>query len=298
MAALRLLGLCGAVGLPLCRAGLADAGVLLQTSSTANEGRGSVTMGEAFVDLLARAFSQMQANASHVLMSETEAEDSASRPVKGFRFSRTSTEVEDGSKVTMLMRYASKNWADDDLSSQGCAEKDDFGSKRCKFPYGSNLHVKFAAKIGRPVEEGSRMIIEMPKPEAKGGMAAMIAKKMQPISVECPACSNHEKCHITYMGHNVSVKVPPCPIPSGETVFVDKEVMLPNLPVISSVDGKMQTTVKLIREDNSTLGKFSMFFALGPLPADDAQEAAEGPSEATEEQDARHDRHHHHKHHR
>jgi len=299
--------LCGALAAPLPGGAPGDAAALLQTSV---ERRGAVTLGEAFVNLLehglAALHAQMKAEAAAAsgpsqglgAEAESQAEGSGARPIKGFRFSRNETEVEEGSQVLMLMGYKNKNWADDDDESKACKEKDRFGSKTCKFPYGSNLHVKFAANIGRPVEEGSKMILEVPKPEAKGGMSGMIAKRMQPINVECPACLNHDKCHVKYMGFSFDVKVPPCPIPVGETVFVDKDVMLPSLPVLTSVDGRMGARVTLLREDGSTLGRIGMNFGLGPLPAWDEMEA-EAPAEGEGEgEQGGQGKHHHHKHHR
>mmetsp|Transcript_88370 Transcript_88370/g.205601 ORF Transcript_88370/g.205601 Transcript_88370/m.205601 type:complete len:284 (-) Transcript_88370:106-957(-) len=251
--------------------GTDDRAYLLQTSVRDADSH-HATLGEALGSMLSELSPRLDRSLLLLGVSAFAA-DAHNKPkgTTGVRFSRNISKVEEGSHMTMLMNVQQATYADDDPSTVSCSEHDRFGDNHCQFLFGSNLHMKVSAKIGRPVKEGSRIIIDVPRPYAAKGMAAMLASRMKPLHVECPACSPSQSCTISYMEHNTTIKIPPCPIPAGETVFVDKTFPLPSVPGIKSVEGHVSLHMNLIREDASTLGEVAMKFGVGSL------ETADGP---------------------
>mmetsp|Transcript_15667 Transcript_15667/g.44941 ORF Transcript_15667/g.44941 Transcript_15667/m.44941 type:complete len:245 (-) Transcript_15667:144-878(-) len=200
---------------------------------------------------------------------------------RGVRFSRNITHIEQGSHMSMLMSTNQNTWADDDPDALGCMGHDKWGDNQCRFEYGSNLKFKVSAKIGKPVKAGSKIVIDVPKPHFGKGSMAMAAAfigRIKPMHMECPACTSEGKCTVEYMDNKIELKIPPCPIPAGETVFVDKTFPLPQVPGLNSAEGSMLVNMTATREDGSVLGQVSLKFGMGSL------ESVDGPADEGEEQ--------------
>jgi len=284
MAPLKLLGVCGALCVPLCRGAAADAAALLQTS--AHVDAHSASLVDTVANMLTSNLARLGASANA---------EAASKPKvsKGVRFVRNITDVEEGSTLLMQMVPHQVTWADDEEPPpSSCLAHDSFGDNRCRFEYGTKLRLKVKAKIGKPIEEGSTITIDIPKPTApKNSMAAMFLRNVEPIHVECPACSA-TACSVSYMGHDLHMKMPACPIPAGETTFVDKVFPIPSLPGLGSAEGTMLMKMGLKREDGSTLANVHMRMGMGSL------EDPEGPDyehmHPEEKGHKKQQKHHHH----
>lgn len=292
MVALWRVGACSAL-LALGSSGMEDGAVLLQTA--AGSTAGLTTLGDAMADVMqstlsAHVMSALQLQADRVAAGKPDGP-------RGVRFLRQATEVEPESNLTLQIRYNTKTYADDDESTMACLEKDAYGDNRCRMPFGNGVHMKVSAKIGRPIEEGSTIIFDIPKPTiAKGNMVAMFASKVEAAHIECPACTPTEACNITYMGHKVTLKMPPCPIPAGEKVFVDKDFPIPSVPMLSKVEASCLMNMTLKREDGSQLAHLSMKMGMGSLtpPSAQATPAAEvEPAPAAAEHEHKGHKHHH-----
>jgi len=232
-----------------------ESGHVMLTEAEAE--RASVTLAGAFADLMASGLAQVQGEA------EVQAETAGLTPsfdkkrrARGFRFSRNTTEVEEGSSLLLSMTGPEGGAA--------CEAEDAFGGRRCRLPWGSKVRVKYAVKLGKPLDAGSTITLDIPRPQATG-MASLLARRVEPAHLSCPACTPTKSCSVTYMGRNLTVKMPPCPIPAGEKTFIDKELVLPNFPILNTVDGSVVTSVHLKREDGSSVARITTKMWMGPL---------------------------------
>ena len=109
-------------------------------------------------------------------------------------FSRTITAIGDSGSLDLELSGP---------DGDECKSEDEYGSNDCVFQWGDSVTGSFAGELGKPLESGSTINVDMK------------INKFIPFAFSCGACGVNCTITVPVVNEDVTVPMPACPIPAG-----------------------------------------------------------------------------------